>query len=142
MLIAYFSLFAWLSFLYPDNIQPITHPLGISFLVNHVITLLLPFYMMIAYQVKVKSSDKNIAYACLFAYIMLVYALNPVPGGNYFYLVDRPIFKQLAEPLYMTGLFIVCYLIFYLGDKVFTYASQRLVNEKILLTFSNYLPIS
>lgn len=73
---------------------------------------------------------------------MLVYALNPVPGGNYFYLVDRPIFKQLAEPLYMTGLFIVCYLIFYLGDKVFTYASQRLVNEKILLTFSNYLPIS
>lgn len=129
-LIAYFSLFAWLSFLYPSNVQPITHPLGISFLVNHVITLLLPFYIMIAYQIQVKSNDKNVAYAWLCVYIVLVYLLNPILDGNYFYLVDRPIFKHLNEPLYMANLFIFCYLIFYLGDKVFTYASKQLIIPK------------
>ena len=38
----YFSLWAWFSFSYPQSISPITNLFGWSFLINHVITLLMP----------------------------------------------------------------------------------------------------
>ena len=38
----YFSLWAWFSFSYPQDISPITNLFGWSFLINHVITLLMP----------------------------------------------------------------------------------------------------
>lgn len=41
--LALFGLFAWLSFLYPSRVYGITHPIGWSFFINHVVTLLLPF---------------------------------------------------------------------------------------------------
>src|SRR5690606_5427996 len=38
----YFGLWAWASFAYPQNIQPVTNILGWSFFVNHAVTLLMP----------------------------------------------------------------------------------------------------
>lgn len=117
--IAYFSLFAWLSFLVPADIQPINHPLGISFITNHVITLLFPFYMTIAYQLTPSHKDKYLAYAWLTFYIMMVYFLNPLLDGNYFYLVDKPILNFLPDLVYLAGVYIVGFLLFIIGDQLF-----------------------
>lgn len=123
--IAYFSLFAWLSFLVPTDIQPITHPLGVSFLINHVITLLLPFYMIIAYRVTLRSSDKYVAYAWLSLYILTVFFLNPILGGNYFYLVDKPIFKSMPDSIYLIGVYIVSFVLFLIGEQIFKRVIQH-----------------
>lgn len=117
--IAYFSLFAWLSFLVPADIQPINHPLGISFITNHVITLLFPFYMIIAYQWTPSRSDKYLAYTWLSLYIVTVYFLNPILDGNYFYLVDKPIFKYLPDIFYLVGVYIVGFLLFIIGEQLY-----------------------
>ena len=45
----YFSLFAYGSFLYPLRIYGVEHAMGMSFLLNHIITLLLPYYAYLAY---------------------------------------------------------------------------------------------
>ncbi|XJS10002.1 hypothetical protein ACF3NG_07595 [Aerococcaceae bacterium WGS1372] len=58
-IITYFSVFAWLSFLVPSKVEPITHIRGISFLINHVITLLLPFYGLIAYKMTLETSYRS-----------------------------------------------------------------------------------
>lgn len=131
--IAYFSLFAWLSFLFPRDIQPINHPLGVSFLTNHVITLLLPFYMIIAYQVTLHSLDKYIAYAWLSLYVIIVFFLNPILKGNYFYLVDKPIFKDLADPLYLIGVYVVSFLLFQIGEQIFNRVDRQ-YNQQIKKT--------
>ena len=131
--IAYFSLFAWLSFLVPTDIQPITHPLGVSFLTNHVITLLLPFYMIIAYQIELKTSDKYIAYAWLSLYVISVYYLNPILGGNYFYLVNKPILKNLSDPVYLVGVYIVSFLLFSIGEQIFKFASHYNIRKDVKL---------
>lgn len=117
--IAYFSLFAWLSFLVPTDIQPINHPLGVSFITNHVITLLLPFYIIIAYQVTLSPTAKYVAYAWLSLYILTVFFLNPILEGNYFYLVDKPIFKMIPDPVYLIGVYIVSFLLFLIGEQFF-----------------------
>lgn len=118
-LIAYFSLFAWLSFLVPTDIQPITHPLGVSFLVNHVITLLFPFYIIIAYQLSLVPKDKYIAYGWFLLYVISVYFLNPMLQGNYFYLVDKPIFNSMPDSLYLIAVCLVTFLLFSLGGQLF-----------------------
>lgn len=124
-LITYFSLFAWLSFLVPTDIQPITHPLGISFLINHVITVLIPFYIIIAYQIKIKSSDKYIAFASFIVYLMTVYFINPILGGNYFYLVQKPIFKTMSGPLYLFFVIVGTFIFFTIGEKVFKAVERK-----------------
>lgn len=117
--IAYFSLFAWLSFLVPTDIQPINHPLGVSFLTNHVITLLLPFYMIIAYRVTLRPTDKYVAYAWLSIYILTVYFLNPILEGNYFYLIDKPVFKTMPNLIYLIGVYVVSAVLFLIGEQFF-----------------------
>lgn len=124
-LITYFSLFAWLSFLVPTDIQPITHPLGISFLINHVITVLIPFYIIIAYQIKIKSSDKYIAFASFIVYLMTVYFINPILGGNYFYLVQKPIFKTMPDSLYLLFVIVGTFIFFTIGEKVFKAVEKK-----------------
>lgn len=53
-MLCFFGLYAWTSFLYPSRVHGIFHPIGVSFFVNHVITLLLPYYGMIAYSMIAK----------------------------------------------------------------------------------------
>ena len=45
----YFGLFAYGSFFYPQRVYPIYHAIGISFFINHAITILLPIFAAIAY---------------------------------------------------------------------------------------------
>ena len=59
---SYLSLYAWTSFLYPSRVYGFNHPLGLSFFINHVITLLLPFYAMMAYNARIDKKDRNRAF--------------------------------------------------------------------------------
>lgn len=116
---SYFSLFAWMSFLYPSRVYGITHPLGISFFVNHVITLLLPYYGIIAYGSENKKEDKRVAYAWFLLYLSVAYLVNPLVEGNYFYLKHRPFFQNQPDPIYILLILLVTYLLFSMGNRLY-----------------------
>lgn len=45
----YFGLFAYGSFFYPSRVYPVYHLIGLSFFINHAVTILLPIFAAIAY---------------------------------------------------------------------------------------------
>lgn len=94
--LALFGLFAWLSFLYPSRVYGITHPIGWSFFINHVVTLLLPFYGIIAYNMKIKTMDSLKVFPWFVLYVAVAYFVNMLTDGNYFYLKHKPIFCWFA----------------------------------------------
>lgn len=115
----YFGMYAWTSFLYPSRVYGINHPLGISFFINHVITLLLPFYTMLAYDIKLKTGDKNKAFYWFLIYLIFVYFFNPLVDGNYFYLKHKPLFSFLPDYIYLPGVMLFTYALFSIGEVVF-----------------------
>lgn len=57
-LLSFFSVFAWLSFIMPMRV----HPIGQSFFINHVMTLLIPYYGMIIEGYQIKKEGKQLLY--------------------------------------------------------------------------------
>ncbi|MFD1851681.1 TIGR02206 family membrane protein [Oceanobacillus bengalensis] len=114
----YFGLFAYGSFLYPSRIHPVYHVMGISFVVNHVITILLPYFGYIAYQWRPKFKGFLKAYLLFLVYFAFVYVLNPFIDGNYFYLKYRPFFNEWPNYIYVPVVLIVVFIGFYLAFVV------------------------
>ena len=117
--ICYFSLFAWLTFLYPSRVYGITHPIGISFIINHVITLLFPYYARAAYSVELKKGDKSFAYKWFLLYLFIVSIINPLVDGNYFYFKYKPIFPEMANYIFIPLVLVFVYMLFSLGEIIF-----------------------
>ena len=117
----YFGLYAYGSFLYPSRVYPIYHAVGISFIINHTVTILLPWFAYIAYgwKPKLKALKKSSLYFLL--YFVFVYFLNPFIDGNYFYLKYRPFFKNWPEHIYVP--FLV------LGTLAGFYTAYKLANK-------------
>ncbi|ASN03871.1 YwaF family protein [Virgibacillus necropolis] len=111
----YFGLYAYGSFLYPQRIYPVYHVIGISFVVNHAVTILLPFYAYIAYNWRPRFSGVIRSYFIFLLYFVGVYFLNPVIDGNYFYLKYRPFFKEWPEEVYIAGVLVVTFVGFCLA---------------------------
>jgi len=111
----YFSLYAYGSFFYPQRVYPIYHVIGISFFINHAITILLPIFKAIAYGWETNLSDVFKAYGWFLLYFFFVYFLNPLINGNYFYLKYRPFFDHLPDLFYVPLVLIFTLLIFLLG---------------------------
>ncbi|WP_186763898.1 TIGR02206 family membrane protein [Planomicrobium sp. CPCC 101079] len=105
----YFSLFAYGSFLYPMRVYAIEHVMGQSFLINHIITLLLPYYARMAYGWKPAPFSFLKAYAAFLVYFAVVLIVNPLVDGNYFYLKFRPFFKNWPELAYNTTILVVVF---------------------------------
>lgn len=126
-LITYFSVFAWLSFIYPSRIEPITHIRGVSFITNHIITLLLPFFATIAYGYRLNLAQRWYAIRIFTAYFVAVYLINPVLDGNYFYLEEKPLLPHVTDPLYALIAYIVSILLFLIFEQIFRQVTQRLV---------------
>lgn len=114
----YFGLFAYGSFLYPSRIYPIDHAIGISFVVNHTITILLPFFGYIAYQWRPKFKGVLKAYSLFLLYFVFVYILNPLIDGNYFYLKYRPFFQEWPDYFYVPAVLSVVFIGFNLAFVV------------------------
>lgn len=127
--ITYFSVFAWLSFLLPSKVEPITHIRGISFFINHVITLLLPFYGLIAYKMTLqrKYRDKVIIYFLL--YFMIVAIVNPLIDGNYFYLKDKPVLSSLPNTVYYPLAILASLILFFLIEGIFMTIQRYILKQ-------------
>lgn len=124
--LCFFSIYAYASFLYPSRVYAITHPIGLSFILNHVITILLPYYMMIAYGMKVKKREHRMAFGWFVAYLLFVYFFNPLVDGNYFYLKYRPLFAGWPDYLYLPAVLLVTYLGFWIGERWYRYIGPKL----------------
>ncbi|SOC42792.1 TIGR02206 family membrane protein [Salinicoccus kekensis] len=100
--IFYIGLFAYAAFIYPIGIHPVWHMAGWAFFILHAANVLFPFAMH--YAAGFVPSLKGVfqAYLIFIAYFFFVYFLNPVVGGNYFFINNRPFFHEMGEGLYIT----------------------------------------
>lgn len=111
----FFGLFAYGSFAYPTTIYPVTHSMGISFAINHVITLILPCFGYIAYEWRPQVKGLLRAYFWFFLYFSFVHILNQVIDGNYFFLKRRPFFTEMPDHLYILTVSAIVFVGFYLA---------------------------
>jgi len=138
----YFGIFAYGSFFYPSRVYPVYHAVGISFFINHAITILLPIFAAVAYDWRPSKIAAFKAYGWFLIYFFFVYFLNPLIDGNYFYLKHRPFFDFLPDYIYVPGVLIVTLGIFILAhylarlaERVATSHKFQSTIEKIKLTF-------
>lgn len=124
--LSFFGLYAWTSFLYPSRVYGVTHPIGTSFFVNHVITLLLPFYGMIAYEEKIIKGDRNKVFPWFIIYLAVAMGVNALVDGNYFYLKHKPVFDFLPNIIYVPLAILFTYLFFSLGEWSYKKIQQHL----------------
>lgn len=122
----FFGLYAYGSFLYPSRVYPFYHAVGISFLINHVITILLPLFAIFAYDWR--SSFKSLieAYTYFLLYFAFVYFINPLIDGNYFYLKYRPFFQQWSDAVYVPVVLLVTFILFLTGFGILKVVEKRL----------------
>lgn len=114
-LLFYFGLYAYGTFFYPQRVYPVYHVIGISFFINHAITILLPIFVAIAYDWRPSLSGAFNAYLWFLFYFFFVYFLNPLLDGNYFYLKHRPFFGHLPDYLYIPLVLLFILIIFLIG---------------------------
>lgn len=122
----YFGLFAYGSFSYPKEIYPAYHIMGISFVINHAITILLPYFGLIVHDWWPTFKGYVQAYGLFVLYFASVYVLNPIIDGNYFYLENRPFFQDWPDDVYVPtvlitvlfGYLIVFLLVRFIGNKI------------------------
>ncbi len=120
----YFSLFAWISFTYPQEVWPFWNLFGWSFLVNHVITLLMPVLAWVTSDWRPSKAALWRAYGWMVVYSLVALSANAVTGGNYFYQRSMPVFGALGQPLYYLGCLAAGLVMFWLG-----YGASRLVPD-------------
>ncbi|MDD4774308.1 MAG: hypothetical protein PHZ09_12030 [Eubacteriales bacterium] len=85
----------------------------------------MPYYGMIAYNMKLKKGDKNKAFLFFVIYLVFVYFINPLVDGNYFYLKHRPVFPDLPDYIYLPGAMLFTYVLFCAGEWVFMRVQKR-----------------
>lgn len=105
----FFGLYAYGSFLYPSRVHPITHPIGISFLTNHIITILLPIIAVIAFDWRPTKKAFWHSTAWFLVYLAAAMFANALTGGNYFYMTKRIVFQNL--PLWQYTVFMVFFTV-------------------------------
>ena len=111
----YYGLYAYASFVYPQAIYAPYHLLGISYLLNHTITLILPIVAYYAFGWRPKLQGLVISIVSFLVYFGLAHYVNAVTGGNYFYLTNRPFFHALPAWQFNVLAVGVTILGFYLG---------------------------
>lgn len=117
----YFGLFAYFSFFMPSRINKIYHVSGLSYFVNHVITILIPIFAYFTTGWQPTLSGLGIAFAWFIVYWFVAYFVNKATGGNYFYMKYRPhpILNKVSEPVYAVGNFVFTLLVFFVGYGMF-----------------------
>lgn len=125
----FFSLYAYGSFFYPSLVYPLYHAIGISFLINHVITILLPLFAAIAYNWRPTFKSLLAAYCCFLIYFIVVYFFNLSVDGNYFYLKHRPFFSHWPDTLYIPVVLVATFLLFLIGLGIFKSFEKRVLDK-------------
>ena len=99
--IFYIGLFAYAAFFYPIGIHPVWHMAGWAFFILHAANVLFP--LAIHFAMGFIPSLKGVfqAYVIFAVYFLFVHFLNPLVGGNYFFINNRPFFHDMNEALYV-----------------------------------------
>lgn len=129
----YFGLYAYGSFFYPSLVYPAYHLMGLSFFINHAITILLPILVAIISDWRPSKDGVIYAYRWFLIYFTFVYFFNPLVDGNYFYLKYRPFFDSWPDSIYIPFILVFTFIIFivgYLGAKGIDLIVQK-TNEKV-----------
>ncbi len=100
--IFYFSIYALCSLVYPKNIYHLLHVNGISYMINHLMTVIIPIFGALAYGWRPSWKAFTRAAIVFTVYLPTVIVVNHFTGGNYFYLVDRPFWNDMAPWLFQT----------------------------------------
>lgn len=119
-----------LPFFYPQRIYPVYHVIGISYLINHVITILIPYFGFTAYQWRPQFLGFIKAYGYFLVYFTFVYFLNPLIDGNYFYLKYRPFFQDWPEYIYVPCLLLVVLIGFYFAYLIVNFIERMPSRQK------------
>lgn len=120
----YLGLYAYASFSYPQQIQPVDNVLGWSFWINHAVTLVLPVFVWLTEGWRPSIPALWRAYGWFLVYYAVALAANAVTGRNYFYLRDRPIMADWPDWAYLPGAALVTLALFWVG-----YGGARLIGE-------------
>ncbi len=121
----YFGIYALISLFYPKNVYHFAHVNGVSYMINHLMTVLMPIFGAIAYQWKPSWKAFCRASIVFTIYLPVVIVVNHFTGGNYFYLVDRPFFNGMPAVLF-DGL---AYVVTIAGFALATWLVEHLVTQ-------------
>lgn len=106
-IVAYFSIYALISFFYPLDVHHFAHIGGISYMINHLVTVLMPIYGVIAYDWRPDWNSYKRAALAFTAYFPCAMIANALTGGNYFYLTNRPFWHDMPLWLFASLAYIV-----------------------------------
>lgn len=119
----YFGLYAYFSFFMPSRINKIYHVSGLSYFLNHVITILIPFfaYFTTGWTPSIRGLILSLVAFVIYWFVALV--VNQSTDGNYFYMKYRPlpILNKVNFPTYAVGNFVFTLLLFLLGYSIFNF---------------------
>ncbi len=127
-IVFYFGLFAYGSFALPIAIHPITHALGISYIINHSLTILLPFIAWYAFGWRPKKRNLLLVSILFIFYFIIAIAANFLFEGNYFYLLKRPFLQQMNVYIYYLVTVIFTLSVFIIAFKLISLVSSK--NQK------------
>ncbi len=124
--IFYFSIYALASLFYPKNIYHFLHVNGLSYMINHLMTVLTPIFGVIAYGWRPSWKGFTRASIAFTVYLPVVIVVNHLTGGNYFYQVDRPFWNDMEPWLFTT----ITYVGTIGGFALVTFLLTKLTNRK------------
>lgn len=108
-LIFFWGIFAYASFIYPDDISPLTHILGVTFVLLHSLNILFPLIRYYTVGFVPTFRGAGVSAAIFIIYLPTMVLLNFWTDGNYFYLSERPFLHNMNNiPYFLINLFGVC----------------------------------
>ncbi len=96
----YFSIYALISLFYPQEVYHFCHVNGLSYMINHLITVLMPIFGAIAYGWRPTWKSFFRACGAFTVYLPVAIIVNQFTNGNYFYLERRPFFHDMPAWLF------------------------------------------
>ncbi len=107
-----FGIFALVSLFYPAGVYHFLHISGISYMINHILTVLIVLFAALCYDWRPSWKGfwrSVIAFSIFMPLTMTANAI--IPKANYFYLTDRPFAFLMPIPLYIYAPFIYFFVI-------------------------------
>lgn len=120
-IIFYFSIYALISFFYPLNVYHFLHINGISYMINHLITVFIPVFSILVYGYRPSMEGLKKGLTAFTIYFIVIFIINPLVDGNYFYLTDRPFLHSLSYVSYGLLAYITTVVGFTLITKIIKY---------------------
>ncbi len=98
--LCYFSIYALISFFYPLHVYNFAHISGVSYMINHLITVLIPIFAFLTSGWFFSWKGYKRTFVAFTIYFVIVIIFNALTGSNYFYQNDRPFWHNLPSAMF------------------------------------------